>query len=312
MATINSSSDDISRSSIRHRGYGAVVATIPTGARRGCLVGAGGTLPMMKSRTVPGLVLAAALVTADHEVSATAQSVDLELILAVDVSGSIDEEEAMLQRQGYIAAFRHPRVVGAIRRGSIGRIAVSYYEWAGFGHIKVINDWTLIEDKQSAQAFADKLGVVPPETARRTAISHAIDFAIPYFKRNAFAGTRKIIDISGDGPNNWGRPVNRARDAAVAAGITINGLPVVNDHHSRRGAPPTPGLDLYYRNCVIGGAGAFMVVARDFHDFAGAVLRKLILEIAGAMPPPRLVPAAMRAALPCDVGEGLSLDYMDY
>ncbi len=267
---------------------------------------------MTKSRTVPGLVLAAALIAAHYEVSATALSVDLELILAIDVSGSIDEEEAMLQRQGYIAAFRHPRVVDAIRRGSIGRIAVSYYEWAGFGHIKVINDWTLIEDKESAQAFADKLGVVPPETVRRTAISDAIDFAVPYFKRNAFSGTRKVVDISGDGPNNWGRLVTHARDAAVAAGITINGLPVVNIRSNPRGTPPTPGLDLYYRNCVIGGAGAFMVVAREFVDFAGAVLKKLILEIAGAIPPPRLVPAAMRTALPCDVGDGLSLDYMDY
>ena len=271
---------------------------------------------MMKSRAVPGLFLVAALVAGHHEVSATVQSedlaVDLELILAVDVSGSIDDEEAKLQRQGYIAAFRNPRVVSAIRRGAIGRIAVAYYEWAGFGHIKVINDWTLIEDRHSAQAFADKLAQVMPETARRTAISNAIDYAVPYFVRNAFAGTRKVIDISGDGPNNWGRPVNHARDAAVAAGITINGLPVVNDRLIRRGASPTPGLDRYYRNCVIGGAGAFMVVARDFHDFAGAVLRKLILEIAGATPPPRLVPAAMRAGLPCDAGEGLSLDYMDY
>ena len=264
---------------------------------------------MTMRRTVPGLILAAAFATAPH--GSAAQSVDLELVLAVDVSGSIDEGEAMLQRQGYIAAFRHPRVVSAIRRGPMGRIAVAYYEWAGFGHIKVINDWTIIEDAQSAQVFADRLGAVPYETARRTGISEAIDFAVPYFECNGFSGTRKVIDISGDGPNNWGRLVIHARDAAIAAGITINGLPVVNDRPSPRGTPPTPGLDLYYRNCVIGGVGAFMVVARDFDDFAGAVLRKLILEISGAAPPARLVPAATRAAPPCDVGDGLSLDYMD-
>ena len=266
---------------------------------------------MTTRHTVPGLVLAAALVATHDGVSAAAQPVDLELILAVDVSGSIDEGEAMLQRHGYIAAFRHPRVVGAIRRGPRGRIAVAYFEWAGFGHIKVINDWTIIEDTQSAQAFADRLGAAPPGTARRTAISEAIDFAVPYFEGNGFSGARKVIDISGDGPNNWGRLVTHARDAAIAAGITINGLPVVNGGPGPPGTPPTPGLDRYYRDCVIGGAGAFMVVARDFEDFAGAVLRKLILEISGAKPPPRLVPAALRAAPPCDVGDGLSLDYMD-
>jgi hypothetical protein len=261
---------------------------------------------------MPAIVLAAALGAASHVGLAAAQSVDLELILAVDVSGSIDDEEAMLQRQGYIAAFRHPRVADAIRHGSLGRIAVAYYEWAGFGHVKIIADWTLIDDKASAEAFADRLTEVPPQTARRTAIADAIDFAVPYFEQNAFVGNRKVIDISGDGPNNWGRLVTHARDAAVTTGITINGLPIMNSRPSPWGSRPRPDLDLYYRDCVIGGFGAFIVVAYELKDFASAVLRKLILEIAGKVPTARLVPATMRKAPPCDIGESLSLDYMDY
>lgn len=261
---------------------------------------------MMDRRAVSGLVLAAAVVTAHPGMAV--EPVDLELILAVDVSGSIDDEEAMLQRQGYIAAFRHPRVVNAVRFGRRGRIAVAYFEWAGFRHIKVINDWTLIDDKESAEAFANRLGEAPLETPFPTAISDAIDFAVPYFEQNAFAGERKVIDVSSDGPNNWGRQVTQARDAAIAAGITINGLPVVSGRPGPRGSLPPTDLDLYFRDCIIGGRGAFMVVARDFDDFAAAVLRKLVLEIAGQAPAPRLVPVAMRSAVPCDVGEAVAPD----
>ncbi len=250
-------------------------------------------------------------------VPAAAQAVDLELILAVDVSGSIDEEEARLQRDGYIQAFRHPRIAEAIRYGQRGRIAVTYYEWAGFEHIKIIAGWTLIDGDASARAFAEKLSWSLPETARRTAISQAIDYAVPYFDKNDFLGTRRVIDISGDGPNNWGRRVTESRDVAVAAGIVINGLPIINDRLSFYGRRPMPNLDLYYRNCVIGGHGAFIVVANTFKDFAAAVLRKLILEIAGAAPPavaPRSwsVAAAERTAPPCDIGEIRMMDVEDY
>ncbi len=266
----------------------------------------------MTRNAVPAIVLAAALGAASHVVPAAAESVDLELVLAVDVSSSIDEEEALLQREGYIAAFRHPQLVDAIRRGPLGRIAVSYYEWAGSGHIKIIADWTLVHDKASANAFADRLTEVPPETARLTAISNAIDFAVPYFEQNGFVGERKVIDISGDGPNNWGRLVTHARDAAVGAGITINGLPIMNHLPSSWGALPMPNLDLYYRECVIGGFGAFMVVVYEFKDLAVAVLKKLILEIAEKVPAPRLVPATMRKAPPCDIGEDPLLNYTAY
>ena len=250
--------------------------------------------------------------------------VDLELALGIDVSGSVDEEEAILQRNGYIAAFRHPSVVDAIQHGVYGRIAVSYYEWAGFGHMKIIAPWTLIRDKATADAFATSLTVDEPETARRTAIAAAISFGTTSFDGNGFNGKRRVLDISGDGPNNWGDRVDAARDLAVARGITINGLPIVNDRPTFSGRPPMKNLDLYYRDCVIGGPGAFYVVAKDFKDFGRAVLRKLILEIAGrqpvspgpsragSTPPPAnklLVyvagnaAKADRTAPPCDAGE---------
>lgn len=243
--------------------------------------------------------------------SAASEPVDLQLVLAIDVSGSIDDQEARVQREGYIAAFRNPLVVDAIEHGMLGRIAVAYYEWAGLGHTRMIADWSLIEDKRSADAFADKLSQNPPQTAYWTGISHAIDYAVPYFERNAFTSVRKVIDISGDGPNNWGRMVTEARDVAVAAGVTINGLPIMNGRPSRYGRLPMPDLDLYYQNCVIGGFGAFIEVADNFDDFARAVLRKLILEIAGMQPMPRYIPANVRQPPPCDIGERRMRNFSD-
>jgi hypothetical protein len=259
--------------------------------------------------------------TASPASAAKVQEVDLELLLGIDVSGSIDDVEAQLQREGYIAAFRHPMVVRAIRSGILGRIAVAYVEWAGFGHKKVIAGWTLIHDRASADAFAARLTREPPETARRTAIAEAIQFAVPFFDSNDFTGLRRVFDISGDGPNNWGDPVDEARDAAVKKGVIINGLPIMNDRPSFSGRAPMPDLDLYYKKCVIGGPGAFIVVARNFNDFASAVRRKLILEIAGLAPrdAPNWKPRArvsapggggIRPVLvtepvgpPCDIGE---------
>lgn len=246
------------------------------------------------------------------------QYVDLELALAVDVSGSVDPEEALLQREGYIAAFRDPEVVRAIEGGMLGKIAVAYYEWAGFGHIRHIAPWTLVEDARTANAFADVLTLTSPQTARRTAISSAINFAVPYFENNGFEGTRRVVDISGDGANNWGEFVTVARDRAVAAGVTINGLPIINGKSGPGGWPQVPNLDLYYRDCVIGGPGAFIVVANSFQEFATAIRQKLITEIAGVRPPQpvRLIPAAQqgdgRVAPPCNIGERRRLDYDDY
>ncbi|MGH6899618.1 MAG: DUF1194 domain-containing protein [Geminicoccaceae bacterium] len=228
---------------------------------------------------------------------ATAQDlpVDLELVLAVDISGSVDEVEARLQREGYIAALRHPDVIEAIASGMFGRIAVAYVEWAGDYYQRTMLDWTLIEDAASASDFADALLETPLTTAHWTSLSAAIDYAAPLFDDNGFKGFRRVIDISGDGHNNRGRPVELARDEAVAAGITINGLPIVNDRPNPWGGRPPTGLDLYFEERVIGGPGAFMIVAEDYTAFASAIFSKLLLEIAGEPPrSPTLAAAADR------------------
>ncbi len=231
--------------------------------------------------------------------------VDVELILAVDVSGSVDYEEADMQRDGYISALRNPRIVEAIRSGVMGRIAVTYFEWAGNYHKSVVIGWQVIDDTASAQAFAAALAEMPISRERSTSITSAIDFAIPMFDGNGFEGTRRVIDISGDGPNNTGGLVSFARDRAVALGLVINGLPIINDRRGRSLFPNLQELDLYYIHCVIGGPGAFIVVAEDFNSFAEAIRRKLVLEIAGRTPPsePRLWRVAERVIPTCDIGE---------
>lgn len=250
-------------------------------------------------------------------------SVDLELVLAVDVSGSMDREEAALQRTGYVSAFRHPSVVEAIQRGPLGRIAVTYVEWGAYGNTHLVVDWTLLEDKRSADEFADLLEKTPKLVAQRTGISGAMDTGAAMLENNNYIGKRKVIDISGDGANNSGDLVNITRDRTVAKGITINGLPILNNRESRMGYRQIANLDLYYRDCVIGGPRAFHIVANSFEDFARAVLRKLVLEIADLQPEAprprqradrdrwhRLPPtplrhhvAAARKAPPCYIGE---------
>ena len=247
--------------------------------------------------------------------AAKEKPVDLELLLAVDVSGSVDAEEARLQREGYLGALRNPEVIAAIKSGMLGRIALSYVEWAGLGWYKVIVDWTEIYDEASAAAFAAKLEAAPIVTAHRTSVSDAIDLSVPRFTGNGFEGTRRILDVSGDGSNNYGRLVTDARDDAVAAGITVNGLPIVTDQTNAR-YPTIPNIDLFYRDCVIGGPGAFHVVANGFEDFDRAVRKKLILEIAGRTPSgykraasspfhgtARIWRAAERLSPPCNIGE---------
>ncbi|MEE8445262.1 MAG: DUF1194 domain-containing protein [Alphaproteobacteria bacterium] len=262
---------------------------------------------------------AVALIAASPPAAGTGMKVDLELALGIDISRSVDAEEAQLQRRGYIDAFRHPSVIGAIRHGPFGRIAVSYYEWSGLTDINLVADWTLIHDKATANAFADALARDTPAVGRRTGIANGINYGVDSLDDNAFAARRRVIDISGDGPNNHGELVTFARDRAVARRITINGLPIMNDKPSPSGRPPLKNLDLYYRDCVIGGPGAFYVVANDFKDFARAVLRKLIIEIADLAPARRaprklLIRAAVRArraAPPCDIGETLRQQWWD-
>jgi len=241
-------------------------------------------------------------------VGAAATAVDLELVLAVDVSGSIDKEEAELQRRGYIDALSDPAVVQAVTSGRHGRIALAYVEWAGLDYYRVVVGWREIADLDGARAFARQIAVSPLFTAQRTSISNAIVYSIPMFDNNGFDGTRRVIDISGDGPNNYGPLVTVARDQAVARGITINGLPIMNDRPNPWGFPTTKDLDLYYANCVIGGPGAFLVVAESFRSFAGAIRTKLVREIAGGSAPDAgrpglLVRVAGHAGPPCDVGE---------
>ncbi len=238
------------------------------------------------------------------------QPVDLELVLAVDVSGSIDPEEARLQRDGYVAALTDPDVIEAITSGILGRVAMTYIEWAGEEYTTTVADWTMVSDEAGARAFAARVARAPIQTALWTSISNIIDHALSTFPANGFEGTRRVIDISGDGPNNQGGLVTKFRDRAVAQGVAINGLPIVNERASPFGWPALPNLDLYYANCVIGGPGSFMVVANTFADFARAIRKKLILEIADARPitpRERIVlaagPTPPREAPPCDIGE---------
>jgi len=212
--------------------------------------------------------------------AAAEQAVDLELVLAADGSGSIDDQEFRLQRAGYAAAITNPRVLDAVLSGFLQRIALAYIEWGAPDSQATIVDWMVIHDRASAQAFADKLLTAPRVVWGYNSISAAIDYAAGLIAGNDFEGTRKIIDVSGDGPQIGGRPVQAARGEAVLAGITINALVVV----SPGGGYPGPGgmpLDAHYRRDVIGGAGAFVMSADGRQSFAAAILNKLVLELAG-------------------------------
>lgn len=208
------------------------------------------------------------------------EPVDVALVLAVDVSRSIDEDEARLQREGYRAAVSDPRVVEAIRGGMMGAIAIAYTEWAGIEFQRVVLPWTRIAGTRDAEGWAGALAQAPRTSLSWTSISGAIDHARRVIAECPFEATRKVIDISGDGVNNSGPPAELARDRAVAEGITINGLPILNDRPTFGRPPPMP-LDQYFRESVIGGPGAFMIPAEDFEAFGQAVRRKLIREIAG-------------------------------
>jgi hypothetical protein len=235
--------------------------------------------------------------------------VDLELVLAVDISGSVDDEEARLQRNGYVAALQSEDVVRAVASGMLGRIAVTYIEYAGAEFVETVVGWSLIEGGASAAAFAKKVADAPIRTDVWTSISRAIEFALPQFASNGFEGTRQVIDVSGDGPNNSGALVTDARARAQALGVTVNGLPIINGRISPSGWPQMEDLDLYYKDCVITGPASFIVVANSFHDFARAIRRKLILEIADARPAPdsppliRSVASEGRPRVRCDAGE---------
>lgn len=211
--------------------------------------------------------------------SARAADVDLALVLAVDISRSVDEEEAKLQREGYVAAFLSPRVHRAMTAGPHGRIAVAYMEWAGTASQRTLIDWTVLDGPAAARTFAARLAESPSMSASWTSISAAIDYAVRLHDANPHRATRRIVDVSGDGRTNQGRPSAAARDDAVARGITVNGLPIMTDRPNF-GRPPERDLDLYYEKNVIGGPDAFLVVADGFASFGNAIMSKLIKEIA--------------------------------
>ena len=205
-------------------------------------------------------------------------AVDLQLVLAVDASGSVDQQRFELQMQGYVAAFRDSRVLHAIQSGATQAIAVTMVQWTGPALQIQVLPWTLINDAATAQAFAAAIAATPRRLfSGGTSISGVIDFAVPLLLESPFQGTRRVIDISGDGSNNRGRPATSARDAAVRIGIVINGLPIL---------ALEPGLDHYFLDHVIGGPGAFVIAAESYEAFADAVLKKLIREMAANEPHP--------------------------
>jgi hypothetical protein len=239
-------------------------------------------------------------------IPATGGDVDVTLVLAVDTSRSMDTEEVRIQREGYVEALKHREFIEAVKAGLIGRIAISYFEWAGEVVPGSVLDWTVITSEQDALAFADRLEARPIITQRRTSISAAIAQGASMIVSSPYRGTRQVIDISGDGPNNTGNPVEEARGKAVEAGIVINGLAMMLRPSG------TPGsLDSYYADCVIGGPGAFVLPVHEIEDFAIAVRRKLVMEISGLAPPAWVQRAATTARSDCLIGEKQWKDIFD-
>jgi hypothetical protein len=230
--------------------------------------------------------------------AASSDEVDLALVLAVDISYSMDLEEQSLQRSGYIEGLRSPAVINAIRRGVFGRVAVLYMEWAGSMTQQVIVPWQVIDSEEGAETFASKLEHMPIRRGYRTSISAGIDNALKLLDEAPVTATRRAIDVSGDGANNQGRAVTEARDEAVAKGVTINGLPIMI---KQTGFMDVKDIDNYYRDCVIGGPGAFIVPVRERGQFREAIVNKLVLEIAGSVLPDATVQRAQM--VPCLAGE---------
>lgn len=209
--------------------------------------------------------------------------VDVALVLVSDVSRSIDDSEFRLQKQGYRAAFTDPAVIGAIRGGPAGAIAVAYVEFASPGDARTVLDWTVIRDAASARGFAERLVAAPRSFRGRTAIGDGIGRAMQVLEASGYAAARQVIDVCGDGTSNAGMPVEAMRDRAVAAGITVNGLTIINDHPvswTYAHVQPPGGLTAWYRAHVIGGPGAFVLEIHDFASFGRAMTRKLVNEIA--------------------------------
>jgi hypothetical protein len=244
----------------------------------------------------------------DHQLADKEAIVDVELILAVDVSYSMDMDELAVQREGYAQAIVSKEFLQALKTGPTGKISVTYFEWAATNDQKIIIPWRVIDGPETADAVADEIMKTPIRRASRTSISGAIYFAMPLFDANPYRGLRRVIDISGDGANNNGSPVTIARDTALARGITINGLPIMVKEPSYS-TMDIDNLDFYYEDCVIGGPGSFVVPIKDRDKFREAIRSKLILEVANRMPERRIVPVAGKEPrVPCLIGEKIWQD----
>jgi hypothetical protein len=275
-----------------------------------------GRIAIVASAAVSALVLAVALAgfgRAAPQVAprlvqsnpASATPVDAEVVLAVDVSYSMDPEEQALQREGYQAAVTSREFLQALRQGMHGRIALSYVEWAGMHHQQVIVPWRMIDGPESADGFAADIGRARYTRASRTSISGALLFSAPLFEGSGFRGLRRVIDVSGDGVNNNGPLVTVTRDEVVAKGITINGLPILLKRPNSS-TMDIDHLDIYYEDCVIGGPGAFVIPIKARDQFKEAIRTKLVLEIAGRTPERPLLPAAAKEPrISCTIGEKL-------
>jgi hypothetical protein len=255
----------------------------------------------MRAATRLRQIVQALLVTGvvSFPLAARAADVDLLLVLAADVSRSIDAAKFQLQRDGYAAAVANSRVLDTIRAGRNGRIGLTFIEWSGIGAQRVVIDWMAVGDAASAKDFGDRLLESPRSFADRTSISGAIGFAMAALTRAPFHAPRQIIDISGDGTNNSGRDVTELRDQAIAKGITINGLAILSENPlpwNPEHTNPPGGLDQYYRDNVIGGPGAFVMVAKNFDSFGEAIISKMIAEVAEVGQPKQRQPQSRRTA----------------
>lgn len=270
----------------------------------------------LRARHALSAGVALALTTLAVPGGLAAEPVDIELVLAVDVSLSMSPDELEIQRRGYAAALTHDKVLQAIAEGVHGKIAVTYFEWAGSTSHHIIVPWTTIASRADAERVATQLSALPPNSARRTSISSALEFGADLFAESQFNGMKRVIDISGDGPNNQGPPVDIVRDEVIRQDITINGLPLMTNG-GLSSAYDVDDLDKYYTDCVIGGPGAFMVPVNDWSQFPEAIRRKLVLELAGpasrqwateeALHPP-IVKAQATPAYDCLIGEKMWQD----
>jgi hypothetical protein len=234
--------------------------------------------------------------------------VDVELVIAVDVSYSMDPEEQALQREGYVQALTSRDFMQALREGANGKIAITYFEWAGQSDQKIIMPWRLIEGPESADAVASEIASAPYRRASRTSISGGLIFAKPLFDHSGYRGLRRVIDVSGDGANNAGPLIVPTRDDVLASGITINGLPIMLKRPTR-GTMDIENLDVYYEDCVVGGPGSFVIPIRERSQFIEATQQKLVQEIAGRTPKTRVIHvSADKPRISCTIGEKMWQD----